>query len=258
MIHVSNIIRYPIKGFNGISLNETSLKAGQAIEFDRRFAFIKEKEKFQPEEPVYLPKNHFLMLLKNPKLVNLRLSMDTDDKITLYDPAQKKTISAVLNNLGDIEKLNDFMFSYLKDELDEKPQFVQASPTFQKKGHMFSDIPQQYVSIINSNSVRDFEEKTGLCIDVNRFRGNIILDGLDPWAEFDLLDKTFTLGDVKFKAMEKIGRCGATHVNTVSAERDLNILKLLQNTYSHTQMGIYAEVVGGGCLKINDQFSMKA
>ncbi len=41
-------------------------------------------------------------------------------------------------------------------------------------------------------------------------------------------------------------RCAATHVNPGTATRDMNVLEAPQRGFGHIDMGVCAEVIGGG------------
>lgn len=243
MAYVKKIIRYPVKGFNGIELDETILAEGKGVEFDRAFALALNGTKFDEKNPRYLRKNHFLMLLKNKELAEFEVKSEDGQNITLCDLQGTEYLTADLLNEDDANDFAAFIYDYLNDDRIEMPKLVHA------KDHMFSDIEEQYISIINLNSIRDFEQKSGFSIDFERFRGNIIIEDMEPWAEFELVGKYFALDHIEFEAMEKIGRCGATHVNVKTAQRDINVLKSLSEIYDHTNMGIYVNVKKGGLLK---------
>jgi hypothetical protein len=50
-------------------------------------------------------------------------------------------------------------------------------------GYRFTDSRKGYVSLINRASVSATEDLVGAPVDPLRFRGNLYLDGLAPWAE---------------------------------------------------------------------------
>ena len=64
--------------------------------------------------------------------------------------------------------------------------------------------------------------------------------------------KEIAIGDVRLEVVEITGRCAATEVNPDSGERDLHMLKILQQGFGHTQCGIYARVTAGGAIKKGD------
>jgi uncharacterized protein YcbX len=46
--------------------------------------------------------------------------------------------------------------------------------------------------------------------------------------------------------LKPIVRCAATHVDPVTAERDIELVKALFDTYGHMFCGIYLNVTQGG------------
>ena len=79
-----------------------------------------------------------------------------------------------------------------------------------------------------------------------RFRANLYVEGWPAWHEFDLLDRTLAIGDVRLKVVKRIVRCAAVNVDPDTAERDLAIPQALQRRLGHADCGIYAEVIAGG------------
>jgi uncharacterized protein YcbX len=93
----------------------------------------------------------------------------------------------------------------------------------------------------------------GAPVDPLRFRGNVHIEGLAPWAEFDLVGQVLaTSSGVRLKVTKRIERCAATNVDPDSGIRDLQIPKSLMQAYGHFDCGIYAEVLEGGTMAIGD------
>ncbi len=116
----------------------------------------------------------------------------------------------------------------------------------------FSDLPANCVSLINLASVRELEARLGTPVHPLRFRGNVYLDGGAAWEEFAWVGRQVNAGGVTFRVGSRIPRCAATGVNPETAERDLNVVKGLQKTYGHHDMGVYAEVIVPGTLAVGD------
>ena len=53
----------------------------------------------------------------------------------------------------------------------------------------------------------------GAPVDPLRFRGNIHIEGLAPWAEFDLVGQVLPRPGVRLKVTKRIERCAATNVD---------------------------------------------
>ena len=117
---------------------------------------------------------------------------------------------------------------------------------------MFSDTPEKYVSILNLASVQDIERVVQTPVDPIRFRANLLLDGMEAWAEAKWVGRSIAIGDVVLEVAEQIGRCAATEVNPATATRDINIPLQLQRGYSHRNCGVYARVIRGGRIAPGD------
>ncbi len=111
---------------------------------------------------------------------------------------------------------------------------------------VLSETMMNAVSIINLNSVRDMEARTGAKIDPLRFRANIYIDGLPAHQELDMLDKEIVIGGARLRLLRRTSRCAATEVNPDTAERDLTVPRMLMEHLGHADMGVYAEVLEGG------------
>ena len=134
------------------------------------------------------------------------------------------------------------------DEVSERPKIVESAGN-----HVFSDQKTPVLSILNLASVKDLEKTILNPIDPMRFRANIWLKGLAPWEEFNWLGYDIKINDVTLSVTERIGRCAATNVNPITGERDLNLVKSLQKSFKHTDMGVFARVSVGGIIRVNDK-----
>ena len=76
------------------------------------------------------------------------------------------------------------------------------------RGMTDTDFPS--ISIINLGSHREVEAQLGRPISPGRWRANLILDGLAPWAERDWVGKRIRVGLAELEVRENIVRCLAT------------------------------------------------
>jgi uncharacterized protein YcbX len=102
------------------------------------------------------------------------------------------------------------------------------------------------VHIVNLASVRELERTLGRPVDPLRFRANLYLDGLAPWAEFGWIDREIGLGSSTLGVFARTRRCEATNVDPARGVRDMALPAHLQRTWAHGDFGIYAKVVTGG------------
>jgi hypothetical protein len=115
-------------------------------------------------------------------------------------------------------------------------------------GRVIAEYPHldKYVSLVNLASVSMLGKVMDVAVDPMRFRANFYLSGVDEWKERDWLGGEINLGGARLRVVSAITRCAATHVNPVTAERDLDIVGTLRRSFGDINMAIYAEVLEGG------------
>jgi uncharacterized protein YcbX len=126
------------------------------------------------------------------------------------------------------------------------PAFVTRAP----RGMTDSDFPS--VAILNAASLRALSHRIGQPLAQERFRGNIWLEGLAPWQEFDLVGRDLRIGGAAFSVLERITRCNATTVNPDTGASDADTLAALTAGWGHQDFGVYAEVIEGGRVAVGD------
>eukprot|EP00569_Conticribra_weissflogii_P018737 CAMPEP_0171447854 /NCGR_PEP_ID=MMETSP0881-20121228/39319_1 /TAXON_ID=67004 /ORGANISM="Thalassiosira weissflogii, Strain CCMP1336" /LENGTH=370 /DNA_ID=CAMNT_0011972275 /DNA_START=416 /DNA_END=1531 /DNA_ORIENTATION=- len=119
------------------------------------------------------------------------------------------------------------------------------------------------IHIINSNTVKDFSNRifrndTDDFLTSTRFRPNIIVDNLEPWAEFDLIGKTIEVikdiddskntspsSSLRLRIVSRTVRCDGVGVDPCKPELGkLDIPKLLVEHFPEygPYLGVYAIV----------------
>ena len=120
-----------------------------------------------------------------------------------------------------------------------------------------ADAPFASISVLNLSSLRALGQKLGQTLDPRRFRGNLLLEGLAPWEEFDLVGKTLAIGGTCLEGSEPITRCRATEANPATGKRDANTLRALEDGWGHQDFGVYAMVRQGGQIKAGDTVAVQ-
>lgn len=243
---LADIRRYAVKGLNGESLQDAALTPGAGIPHDRRFALAHASSGFDRSDPRWLPKQHFLTLLRDERLAMLDVGFEPESGIlTIRRDGRQVARGDITQPLGRM-LVEQFLDAFLPSGPRGNPHIVEAP------GAMLTDTPDAFVSIINLASVRDIERVARAPVDPRRFRGNLHIDGLPAWAEAGWVGERIRIGDVRLEIVESIGRCAATEVNPDTAERDLHLLKILQQGFAHTICGVYTRVVEGGTIRRGD------
>jgi uncharacterized protein YcbX len=243
---VTGIYRYPVKGFSPEELDRVDLAPGATIPFDRAYAVENGPIGFDADAPHYFPKIRFLMLMRNERIARLRTTFDPATTLWRIEADGTRAVEGRLDRADERARIESWLSSHFADELRGPPRILWGN------GHSFSDVAKKVVHVVNLASVRDLERHLGGTIDPLRFRANIYVDGLAPWAEFDWIGTTVATPEVAFKAVKRTERCAATNVDPQTGARDRTIPADLMRLYGHTDCGIYLEVKQGGRLAIGD------
>ncbi len=241
------IYRYPVKGLNPEPLPDAALNPGQPIAGDRRYAIENGRSGFDPREPRYLPKSHFLMLMRNERLARLLTRFDEATHTLVITCDGQEAARGDLRTAQGCAVIEQFFAVYCADELRGAPKIL-AAP-----GHSFSDVARKVVSIINLTSVSAVENAMGAPVDPLRFRANLYVEGWPAWQEFDLVGREIAIGSARAKVMKRIVRCAATEVDPQTGMRDLAIPKTLIRAFGHADCGVYAEIISAGSAKTGDR-----
>lgn len=240
---ITALYRYPIKGLSGEKLECVNLKAGAGFPGDRMFGFLRHGSGFNPQEPQPLSKDKFLMLMKDERLAGLETRFDPDSWTLSIHVQGNLAHSADLSRPDGVLATEAFFARMFDLTEKEMPRFVHAEP------HRFTDVSvvspglMNAVSLINLDSLRDFEARTGHTISPLRFRANIYFEGWPPFGELDLEGREIRIGNARAVITLRTRRCAATEVNPATARRDLPVPRLLKQHYGHSDLGVYAELL---------------
>ncbi len=114
-----------------------------------------------------------------------------------------------------------------------------------------------FLSIINRASVEAIAKLANRKnIDPLRFRGNLLVEGLEPWAEFDLVGQRVRIGEAELEITKRIDRCAATDVDPRAGIRDLRMVALLEQNLAHHDCGVYASVMRSGTIRPGDTLTV--
>lgn len=242
---ITLIHRHPVKGLNAEPLARVALAPGEGLPHDRRFALAHGSTNFDTQAPEWRPKTQFLTLMRDEKLAQLRIAFDQETGELAIHRAGKQVVRAKATEpLG--RTLIEQFFAGFMGTARGAPKLLEAP------GHMFSDVREKCLSLINLASVDDLERVTGAAVDPLRFRANVYFEGAPAWAEFDWLGQEIAIGAARLRVTARIDRCAATNVNPETAARDMNVVKALQRGFGHIDMGVYAEVISGGEIATGD------
>ena len=187
------------------------------------YKFLSLKKYPELNEYNFLLKDNFLILeFKN----NIILKTDIDNKEQVKILCSK--LEDILPNIKNINLLKD------------------------SKNPFFDTMPNKSISLINLNSIKDFENLSKNKVEHERFRGNIYVEDLDKWEERKLVGKVISINNIKFKVIKEIPRCSATNIKPKTSNINLNIPLNLKKIYNHINLGIYLDPLNDGKINKSD------
>lgn len=247
-MRLASLYRYPVKGLSPERLDHADLTAGQYFPGDRLFAIENGPCGFDAANPEHKPKIVFLMLMRHEALARLKTRYldQTGELVIVHDGEQ--VARGDLRTSEGRANVTAFFQRFMPETLQGEPEVLTAPA-----GYRFTDSRSGFVSVINLASVADLESRIGAPVDPLRFRGNLHVEGLAPWQEFDLVGKTLEASTgMKLEVIKPIERCAATGVDPDTGLRDLPVVRTLMQAYGHVDCGIYCRIVASGGLKEGD------
>ena len=225
---------------------------------DRKFAFSRvidaEKALLIEKNPNDRKLNNFLSLKNSPVLNKYNFTYK-DNKLALILGGEEQ-VSIIADDLDQRSKLINKLID-LESSL-KKPIFLLKSNEFPFYDTSNSNKVFNSISLINLNSIGDFEKRINQKVEFQRFRGNFYVDGIDAWEERNWIGKNIKINNVLFKVERNIPRCVAINLKPKTDHSDLNLLQSLKKAYNHFDMGIYLRSLNDGKIKVGNAIKLES
>ena len=247
---VSSIHFSPIKSLSFQSINTAIIKKDVGFEEDRIFAFSRAIDSslanIIEKDPSERELIHFLTLKNTPalnkydfKFENGMISIFENNKQISTHPIEDR--DAISKEISKLEPNLPGPIFFLKNELFPFYDTTNSSSV------------SNTISLINLNSIKDFNQKINKEIEFERFRGNIYIKDLKAFEERNWINKIIKINEAEFKVLKHIPRCSATNLKVNSDQTDINLPNELKKVYGHMDMGIYLYPLNNGKISINDE-----
>jgi uncharacterized protein YcbX len=221
MPSITQLYIYPVKSCRGISLDRAVIQSA-GLEHDREWMIVRPDGRYmtqreQPRLALIVPalEGRFLVL-RAPESSELRLPMQHDGATI---PVRIWRDSCPAIDMGDDAA------KWLSRHLGEPVRLVRFQPTHRRLSNLewtqgaeaenrFSD--GYPLLLISEASLADLNRRLEHPLPMNRFRPNIVLDGLAPYAE-DHIDELFA-GELRLRAVKPCTRCVITTTDQDTGE----------------------------------------
>lgn len=243
---LGEIYRHPVKSLGEEALQSVRLETGKPLPFDRVWAIAHGNTDWSETAPKWAVPGNFVNQTHVPQLAQIEASFNEGTgMLTLRHPDRPFLRIQPGTEEGNAA-LTDWV-APMADQARPGPYRVCQAP-----GVAFTDFKETHVSIASTRSRALLEQICGKTLDPIRFRMNVWIDGMDPWAEFDLVGREIEIGSVRLQVIGRCERCNATNASPETGQRDTQIPSLLRRRYGHMDFGIYAQVLSGGEIRLGD------
>ena len=246
----------PVKSLSFQSINSCIIKKGLGMPSDRMLAFSRgvdlEKAKLMEKNPNERKLNNFLTLKNSPVLNKYNFTY-SNSKLTLH-LNEKVIISISIDSSEEINLLSNKLIE-LESSL-AKPIYLLSNNEFPFFDTSHSNNIFNSMSLINLNSVKDFEKKINEKVEFQRFRANFYVEGIEAWEERNWINKIIKINNISFKVEKNIPRCVAINLKPKTDDNRLNLLKSLKKTYSHFDMGVYLTALEDGKINVGNKVEL--
>ncbi|MGY3484658.1 uncharacterized protein YcbX [Bradyrhizobium sp. USDA 4011] len=252
MIRIKDLFVYPIKSCKGIRVSEIELSRTGFLG-DRNWMIVDEAGVFVTQREY--PK----LALVEPTLSESNLTLNAPGMTTLVIPRQAPaTRSREVELFG--EKMpslfaGDEPSKWFGEYLGGNFQFVCRDPGFLRKGGVQypsrDEAPTSFVDnygilVISEASRNDLNKRLVTGVPMNRFRPNIVIEGVDAYGE-DYFARA-RVDDITLRFVDVCYRCNMTTIDQEKAEfgqEPLQTLGRYRGSKAGVRFGSYAAVAGG-------------
>ncbi|MGD9544722.1 MAG: MOSC domain-containing protein [Methylocystis sp.] len=250
-MRLASLYCYPVKGLSPEPLDAADLRADDYFPGDRLFALENGPSGFDPAAPEHQPKIKFLMLMRNAALAGLKTRYDAAAGALTIARDGRDVATGYVRAAEGRKAIEDFLTGFLGPEVRGRVRLL-AAPN----GFRFTDSKSGFVSLVNLASVAAIAQAQGAAVDPLRFRANLYVEDMTPWAEAALLGRTLAIGGARLEVLKMTDRCAATGVDPETGRRDMDLVQTLRENFGHIDCGVYARVIQGGRIAAGDAVSV--
>lgn len=261
-MQIRNLFIYPVKGCAGISLMEATVD-NYGFSYDRNWMLVDESGRFlsQRTDPA--------LALVRPKLTSSRILLEAPGmgpmELDLTPQGASVSVSVWDDHVNACD-VGDIPARWFQQYLGKTVRLVGIGTGYHRNvrhnEHVFSS--QVHFGdafpllVITQASLDTLNEKLTDAVPMDRFRPNIVIDGVDAHAE-DVWQH-IRCGDLVMMYGKPCGRCKVTTIDqktTEMAQEPLKTLATYRKMGNKVCFGSYYLPVGSGRLRVGDGVMVK-
>lgn len=248
---VAALVRHPVKSIGFEEIAEAVLEPGGTMPHDRRWAVAHVAARLDASAGGWGPKHNFLRGWAEPRLMAIAATFDADTGTLRLTHPDLEPVTLRPDDPTGAADLIGWVVRLWPDVRPDPGAVVTA------QGRGMTDQQTPYVSILSRASNADLSRRMGQDLSIHRWRGNIWIDGPEPWAEREWIGRDIRIGGAQLTVESHIGRCKATAANPMTGRADADTLGALDAAIGHQDFGVFARVISGGRVALGDRAELQ-
>ena len=257
MPRVVALYRYPVKGLTPEACETLTVLEEGRIAGDRALGF-RFASCTAPDE-AWSRKYEFVALVNTPGLARLEVRLDHRAMRLRLASESAFLAEDALDERGRrhvAAALQDYVLALDENPLAGHPERCPLRLVGDGVRPRYQDNEAGQVTLHSRESLAALAAASGdETLDERRFRTNIVIEGVHPWAEQDWVGRTIRVGGVELDVVKPKVRCLATHANPATGERDLPVMQILVRAFGQREPTFAVGMLTrgrGGDIRIGD------
>ncbi len=262
MIKVTGLYIYPIKSLRGIEVDSCEVLE-RGFKHDRRWMIIDSDNKLVTQR-THPHLSQIKVHLRDDAIVASHTGYDDIEIPLMLNEGREEQVTVWNDEVPAIvadEKINDWISSIARMHcrLVFMPEHFErrVNPERARNHENVSFADGYPYLIISEASLEDLNSRMDTPLPMHRFRPNIVVKGVEPYAEDNWKD--FSIGKVSFYGANPCKRCVFTTIDQETGEKGAEPLKTLA-TYrregSEVIFGLNAIASSGGIIGVGDEVKL--
>jgi uncharacterized protein len=253
---VARLYRYPVKGLTPEPAESLVITDDGRVAGDRVLAL---RFADGSADDGWATKHEGVALVNSPSLARLGLRFDPTTRRLRLSFDDGRIVEAGLDDAGRrafATAIEEFLRQTSDGPLRDHPERLPLRLVGDGVTPRYQDKAAGQVTLHSQESLEALATSLGVAsLPEERFRSNLVIEGIEAWAEQDWIGGHLRIGEVLFRVVEPKTRCLATHANPLTGERDLPIMQTLVRAFGQKKPTFAVAMLSagaGGTVRVGD------
>jgi uncharacterized protein YcbX len=254
---VARLYRYPVKGLTPERVESLVVTDDGRVAGDRVLALRFANSGSADDR--WASKHEGAALVNSPSLARLGVRFDPAARRLKLSFDDGRILEVGLDDAGRrafATAIEEFLRQSLDSPFRDHPERLPLRLVGDGVTPRYQDKAAGQVTLQSHESLETLAGSLGVAsLSEERFRSNIVIEGVEAWEEQGWIGAHLRIGEVRFRVVEPKTRCLATHANPVTGERDLPVMQTLVRAFGQAKPTFAVAMLSagpGGTVRVGD------